>query len=72
MVLGLWFAFEYVGQKCSAQSLLLIHRKWVSAGFLDRIEALAARRSLQDLTISPLLSHTNETFRQHLDVRRGV
>ncbi|OEH75694.1 aldehyde [Cyclospora cayetanensis] len=61
-------AYALSGQKCSAQSLLLIHRNWVSAGFLDRIKALASRRSVDDLTISPLLSHTNEEIQRHIDV----
>ncbi|XP_026189882.1 delta-1-pyrroline-5-carboxylate dehydrogenase 12A1, mitochondrial [Cyclospora cayetanensis] len=60
-------AYALSGQKCSAQSLLLIHRNWVSAGFLDRIKALASRRSVDDLTISPLLSHTNEEIQRHID-----
>ena len=58
-----------LGQKCSAQSLLLIHRNWVSLGFLNRIKDLASRRSLNDLTISPLLSHTTADVQKHVDVR---
>lgn len=52
-------AYAYSGQKCSAQSALFIHSNWVQTGFLDRIQALASRRKLEDLTIGPVLTVTN-------------
>lgn len=39
------------GQKCSAQSMLFVHENWVKAGILERLERLAARRKLDDLTV---------------------
>lgn len=53
-------AYAYSGQKCSAQSALFAHSNWVKAGFLDKIKALATRRSLKDLTIVPVLTVTNQ------------
>lgn len=53
-------AYAYSGQKCSAQSILFMHSNWKSAGFLDKIKTLAGRRSLEDLTVGPVLTVTND------------
>lgn len=53
-------AYAYSGQKCSAQSALFIHENWTRAGFLDKIKALATKRSLEKLTAVPVLTVTNE------------
>jgi 1-pyrroline-5-carboxylate dehydrogenase len=53
-------AYAYSGQKCSAQSALFVHKNWVKAGFLEKIKTLAERRRLDDLTIGPILTVTNE------------
>ncbi|KAL8427148.1 hypothetical protein Efla_007714 [Eimeria flavescens] len=60
-------AYALSGQKCSAQSLLMIHRNWVALGFLEKIKELAARRSVEDLTVSPLLSLSNQDMQTHVD-----
>lgn len=60
-------AYALSGQKCSAQKFLLVHKNWKATPFYDRIAQLAARRSLKDLTISPVLTVTNETFLKHRD-----
>jgi 1-pyrroline-5-carboxylate dehydrogenase len=60
-------AYAYSGQKCSAQSALFAHKNWVKAGFLDKIKALAARRSLSDLTIVPVLTVNNDRFLNHVN-----
>lgn len=39
-------AYAASGQKCSAQSIVFPHENWVKAGFINKIEALAARRKL--------------------------
>ncbi|CAI7884628.1 unnamed protein product [Closterium sp. NIES-54] len=49
-------AYACSGQKCSAQSILFMHKNWVQAGLMDRLRSLAARRNLQDLTIGPVLT----------------
>eukprot|EP00921_Rhytidocystis_pertsovi_P015748 GHVQ01024986.1.p1 GENE.GHVQ01024986.1~~GHVQ01024986.1.p1 ORF type:complete len:310 (+),score=31.90 GHVQ01024986.1:1055-1984(+) len=59
-------AYAISGQKCSAQSLLAAHSNWVKAGLLDKLKELAARRSLSDLSCSPVLSHTNEEIKSHV------
>lgn len=53
-------AYAYSGQKCSAQSALFVHSNWVKAGLLDKIKALAARRTMDDFTLGPVLSVNNE------------
>jgi 1-pyrroline-5-carboxylate dehydrogenase len=60
-------AYSYSGQKCSAQSALFVHENWVQAGFLDKIKVHAAKRNLEDLTIGPVLTVTNETFSNHVN-----
>ncbi|CDJ43534.1 aldehyde dehydrogenase, putative, partial [Eimeria tenella] len=59
-------AYALSGQKCSAQSLLFVHRNWVAAGLLELLAAAAARRSLQTLTICPLLSLNNQQMHRHV------
>ncbi|CAI7785636.1 unnamed protein product, partial [Closterium sp. NIES-53] len=49
-------AYACSGQKCSAQSILFMHKNCVQAGLMDRLRSLAARRNLQDLTIGPVLT----------------
>ena len=59
-------AYNASGQKCSAQSMLLLHKNW-SAALLPKLAELAARRKLDDLTLGPVLSWTNERMRSHID-----
>ena len=59
-------AYAYSGQKCSAQSALFVHKNWTKAGFLQKIKTLAERRSLSDLTITPVLTVNNERFLSHV------
>ncbi len=58
-------AYNASGQKCSAQSILLMHRNWSDA-LLPRITELAARRQLDDLTIGPVLTWSNARIEEHL------
>eukprot|EP00922_Rhytidocystis_sp_ex-Travisia-forbesii_P050530 GHVS01075087.1.p1 GENE.GHVS01075087.1~~GHVS01075087.1.p1 ORF type:complete len:555 (+),score=61.58 GHVS01075087.1:153-1817(+) len=59
-------AYAMSGQKCSAQSLLAAHTNWFKAGLVERLKSLAARRSLDDLTCSPVLSYTNKQISDHI------
>lgn len=59
-------AYACSGQKCSAQSMLFVHRNWVRAGLLDRLGELASRRKLEDLTIGPVLTWTTEAMQAHV------
>jgi 1-pyrroline-5-carboxylate dehydrogenase len=54
------------GQKCSAQSLLVVHRNWADAGLYGRLGAMAAQRSLHDLTVGPTLSVSTATVKAHV------
>lgn len=60
-------AYAYSGQKCSAQSILFVHENWSKAGFLAKIQELAARRKLGDFTIGPNLTVNNERYLAHVD-----
>jgi 1-pyrroline-5-carboxylate dehydrogenase len=58
-------AYAHTGQKCSAQSMMFVHENWKKAGLLDRMQKIADERSLDDLTIGPVLSHTTEEILAH-------
>lgn len=58
-------AYNASGQKCSAQSILLMHSNWRDA-LLPRLEQLAARRQLSDLTLGPVLSWSNQRIHDHI------
>ena len=59
-------AYNAAGQKCSAQSALFVHENWADT-LLPRLAELAGRRKLDDLTVGPILSWTNEQIRAHID-----
>ena len=59
-------AYNASGQKCSAQSILFVHENW-SQSLLPRLESLAARRKLDNLTLGPVLSWTNQSIQTHVD-----
>jgi 1-pyrroline-5-carboxylate dehydrogenase len=60
-------AYACSGQKCSAQSILFTHENWAKAGIYDRLKKLAGGRKLSDLTIGPVLSHTNDQIFGHMN-----
>lgn len=60
-------AYACSGQKCSAQSILFMHSNWVQAGIEDRIKSLAAKRSLKNDTIGPVITWTTEAMLGHVD-----
>jgi 1-pyrroline-5-carboxylate dehydrogenase len=59
-------AYNASGQKCSAQSILFVHRNW-AARLLPKLAELATRRSLDDLSVGPVLTWSNDRIRQHVD-----
>lgn len=64
-------AYAASGQKCSAQSLLFIHKNWhwpvQTSPFTQRLKTFAAKRSLENLTNGPLLSHSTQEVLEHID-----
>ncbi|KAJ9517976.1 hypothetical protein QJQ45_004346 [Haematococcus lacustris] len=59
-------AYACSGQKCSAQSMLFVHDNWAKAGLLDRLRDRAAARTLDDLSIGPVLTWTTEAVLDHV------
>lgn len=59
-------AYNASGQKCSAQSVLFVHDNWADA-LLPKLGDLAARRTLDNLTVGPVLTWTNERIRDHVE-----
>ena len=64
-------AYNASGQKCSAQSIVLAHNNWTEA-LLPKLGELAARRNLDDLSLGPVLTWTNEQMKAHIDAVMGV
>ncbi len=60
-------AYALSGQKCSAQSLLFVHKNWNEAKFLNKIKDLAKNRSYKEGTLSPVLTWTNNMITNHVD-----
>eukprot|EP00560_Eucampia_antarctica_P001527 CAMPEP_0197833422 /NCGR_PEP_ID=MMETSP1437-20131217/18990_1 /TAXON_ID=49252 ORGANISM="Eucampia antarctica, Strain CCMP1452" /NCGR_SAMPLE_ID=MMETSP1437 /ASSEMBLY_ACC=CAM_ASM_001096 /LENGTH=489 /DNA_ID=CAMNT_0043437481 /DNA_START=291 /DNA_END=1760 /DNA_ORIENTATION=+ len=59
-------AYATQGQKCSAQSILFIHENWDKTDLIDKMKANASRRSLDDLTMGPVLTHTTKDMMDHI------
>ena len=59
-------AYASSGQKCSAQSILFMHEHWTRTDFLDRVKSFASKRSLVDLTVGPVLTHTTDEILKHV------
>lgn len=59
-------AYAASGQKCSAQSILFVHRKWWLEGLRSWLERRASQRKLSDLTVGPVLSLTTDQMLDHV------
>lgn len=58
-------AYACAGQKCSAESILFAHENWEKAGLFRRMKENASTRSLDDLSVAPVLTHTTKDFLDH-------
>ncbi|MDA9722358.1 aldehyde dehydrogenase family protein, partial [Luminiphilus sp.] len=59
-------AYNATGQKCSAQSALFVHENWTAA-LLPKLGELASRRTLDDLSVGPVLSWDTVRIQAHID-----
>lgn len=64
-------AYNASGQKCSAQSILFMHENW-SAALRPKLSELAARRTLDDLTLGPVLTWNNDRIKNHIDALLAI
>lgn len=64
-------AYNASGQKCSAQSLLLVHKNW-SEALLPQLAELARQRKLEDLSIGPVLTCTDEHMLAHIEALQSI
>lgn len=64
-------AYNASGQKCSAQSILFVHDAW-QASLLPKLEELAQRRSLEDLSLGPVLTWSNDRIQAHVDAVSAI
>ena len=59
-------AYASQGQKCSAQSILFVHNNWQKAGLLEKIKANASERTLDNLTLGPIMTHSTLDILNHI------
>ena len=60
-------AYGATGQKCSAQSIMFAHENWMNKGITTELAKLTKRRSLDDLTVGPILTWNNKKIQAHVD-----
>jgi 1-pyrroline-5-carboxylate dehydrogenase len=65
-------AYASIGQKCSAQSICFVHENWKKAGVVDKMKANASKRSLDDLTVGPVLTVTTKAFLEHTNALASI
>ena len=58
--------FAGSGQKCSAQSVMFLHKNWSKAGFLEKFKERAMKRRFSDLTIVPVMTWSNARIMEHI------
>ena len=59
-------AYNAAGQKCSAQSILFAHENW-SEALMPKLGELAGRRSLENLSLGPVLTWSNDRIKGHIE-----
>jgi len=59
-------AYAFSGQKCSAQSMMFIHENWMKSDIVNGLGERAALRSVDDLTISPVITWNNDQIQEHI------
>ena len=62
-------AYAFSGQKCSAQSMLFIHSDWNKSDIdiVGKLEKLATKRTLDNLTCCPVITWTTEQILEHTE-----
>lgn len=60
-------AYALTGQKCSAQSFMMVHKSVSKTDFYEKLKVQAAKRNLADLSVGPVLSVKNKEFEAHRD-----
>lgn len=60
-------AYACSGQKCSAQSIMFMHEAWAGSGLLERFGERAQRRSMDNLTVGPVITVTTARMLEHVD-----
>ena len=46
--------------------MLFVHENWAQSGFLDHIKARAETRQLEDMTIGPVFTWSNEMLSEQV------
>lgn len=59
--------FAISGQKCSAQSLMFLHKNWSDAGFLEKFKERVSQRKFNNFTVVPVMTWSNKKIKSHVD-----
>ncbi|CAD7969906.1 unnamed protein product [Amoebophrya sp. A120] len=59
-------AYANCGQKCSATSILILHKNWSDCDLVGKMKKIASERTLEKLTVTPVLTQTTEQMLSHL------
>lgn len=46
---------------------MLMHKNWRKTDLIEKMAAQAAKRSLSDLTVGPILTWSNDQIKAHMD-----
>jgi len=46
---------------------MFMHKNWRKTDLIEKMETQSKKRNLQNLTIGPVLSWTNERIKEHID-----
>lgn len=65
-------AYAATGQKCSAQSIVFVHENWYKAGFVQKIKEISSKRSLDNLTVGPVITWDNKKIKAHIDAVSSI
>lgn len=60
-------AYACSGQKCSAQSIMFMHENWAPSGLLQKFGERAQRRTMDNLTVGPVITVTTGRMLSHVD-----
>jgi 1-pyrroline-5-carboxylate dehydrogenase len=65
-------AYATIGQKCSAQSICFVHENWLGTDLFSKMKYNAEKRSIEDLTAGPVLTHSTKEILDHTKVLASI
>ena len=60
-------AYAASGQKCTAQSIMFMHKNWHKHDLLNKLKEKAEQRHIGNLSVGPTLTWNNLQLKEHID-----